>query len=574
MKPKDGAREMNFNMKARKGFPDMYFDRCLNYPNCKYDKNSIYTANPHHSNRMTVYSFYLKDEEEKDYTTISSFQPVMVVQCVKGDEKEIEESRFCQFETSVFSDKDRLYLLERQTFSQFLLKNEKDYYTITIPPKENIIRVNLDLIIFSGDVDFVVENVEAEKYFLSNKIFYDIPVGKNLGQIDFNVKALKNSFYLVVFQFVYDEDKTGTENQFYIESGVNYIQTILSEGNSQSYKYFRFQNMRFSIATPFLVNFFSQNCYFNISRKILENNKEIVDEVPVHDSYSQIVIDIDDPNLFTDKHSFKVDITETDKLKKNCLLYISGLEITNTNVGTEKTISVSDGVTQYFIFTNKYNMIKYAFHASDFNFPIVIDFNLIDKAFYIVQISFGNENYTTVNIYRNDQIFLYPGILKEKCVVYDEVCTINVNIELEKKLDEEQSKLETTFHQINGAPIYLEKNAVKQDILFGNEKKYYYFDVDRNEVGDITIDHKRGSGYIYAKLVNKTDVEKDPDWRGMFTFLQEKGGLKYETYLKKIQVDFENTQYCNPSCYMLLTVENSVHIDNPTGDEKKRFYTI
>ena len=571
MKPKDGAREMNFNMKARKGFPDMYFDRCLNYPNCQYDKNSKYTANPHHSNRMTVYSFYLKDEEEKDYTTISSFQPVMVVNCVEGDQKEIEESRFCQFETSVFSDKDRLYLIEKQTFSQFLLNNEKDFYTITIPPKENIIRVNLDLIIFSGDVDFVVENVKAEKYFLSNKVFYDIPVDNNLAKIDFNVKALKNSFYLVVFQYVYDEYKTGIEHQYYIESGVNYIQSILSEENSQTHKYFRFQNMRFSLATPFLVNFFSQNCNFNIFRTIIENGKEVVDEVPVYDSYSQIVIDIDDPNLFTDKHSFKVDITETDRLKKNCLLYITGLEITNTNVGTEKTISVSDGVTQYFIFSTKYNMIKYSFHASDFNYAVVIDFNLIDRASYIVQISFGNKNYTTVNVYRNDQIFLFPDILKQNCIMYDEVCTINVNIELEKKLDADQCKLETTFHQINGAPIYLEKNAVKQDILFGNEKKYYYFDVDRYEVGDITINHKRGSGYIYAKLVNKTEVENDPEWRGMFTFLQEKGGLKYETYLKKIQVDFENTQYCNPSCYMLLTVENSVHIDNPTGDEKKGF---
>ena len=571
MKPKDGAREMNFNMKARKGFPDMYFDRCLNYPNCQYDKNSKYTANPHHSNRMTVYSFYLKDEEEKDYSTISSFQPVMVVNCVEGDQKEIEESRFCQFETSVFSDKDRLYLIEKQTFSQFLLNNEKDFYTITIPPKENILRVNLDLIIFSGDVDFVVENVKAEKYFLSNKVFYDIPVDNNLAQIDFNVKALKNSFYLVVFQYVYDEYKTGIEHQYYIESGVNYIQSILSEENSQTHKYFRFQNMRFSLATPFLVSFFSQNCNFNIFRAIIENGKEVVDEVPVYDSYSQIVIDIDDPNLFTDKHSFKVDITETDRLKKNCLLYITGLEITNTNVGTEKTISVSDGVTQYFIFTTKYNMIKYSFHASDFNYAVVIDFNLIDRASYIVQISFGNDNYTTLNVYRNDQIFLFPDEIRKKCIMNDEVCTINVNIELEKKLDADQCKLETTFHQINGAPIYLEKNAVKQDILFGNEKKYYYFDVDRYEVGDITIDHKRGSGYIYAKLVNKTEVENDPEWRGMFAFLQEKGGLKYETYLKKIQVDFENTQYCNPSCYMLLTVENSVHIDNPTGDEKKGF---
>ena len=55
----------------------------------------------------------------------------------------------------------------------------------------------------------------------------------------------------------------------------------------------------------------------------------------------------------------------------------------------------------------------------------------------------------------------------------------------------------------------------------------------------------------------------------MYKFLKEKGGLKYETYLKKIEVNFDDTDDCDEGCYILLTVENSVHIDNPKNDEKK-----
>ena len=56
--------------------------------------------------------------------------------------------------------------------------------------------------------------------------------------------------------------------------------------------------------------------------------------------------------------------------------------------------------------------------------------------------------------------------LKKNCLVKSEVCTININIELDNKEDDKQTKLETTIFQVNGSPIYLEKNVVKQDILF------------------------------------------------------------------------------------------------------------
>lgn len=55
---------------------------------------------------------------------------------------------------------------------------------------------------------------------------------------------------------------------------------------------------------------YPQNCDFVITHTIFVENevpKEV--EIPVYDSYSQIIIDIDDPNFYTDKHSFRVDIT-------------------------------------------------------------------------------------------------------------------------------------------------------------------------------------------------------------------------------------------------------------------------
>ena len=43
MKPRQGATEINFNMKALMGFPDMLFDNCTTYPNCSYNDQRLYT---------------------------------------------------------------------------------------------------------------------------------------------------------------------------------------------------------------------------------------------------------------------------------------------------------------------------------------------------------------------------------------------------------------------------------------------------------------------------------------------------------------------------------------------------
>ena len=81
-------------------------------------------------------------------------------------------------------------------------------------------------------------------------------------------------------------------------------------------------------------------------------------------------------------------------------------------------------------------------------------------------------------------------------------------------------------------------------------------------MGDITVDYKRGSGYIYAKVVTKmdTDFSSNPDWRGIYEFPNSKiGTLKYETYLKKIIINPEDTKDCDNGCYLLISIENSYY---------------
>ena len=188
MKPKIGANEIKFNMKTIKGSPDMLFDWTNNFPFSIYDNEKISTiiTKSHHANRMTVHSIYSNDTDYKEFDPLSENQPLLIVQCVDGVEPEKQNSIFCEFETSIFTDLDRINLIKDETFSQYLLEGKNDLYTINIENEENLEKVYLDLIVFSGDVNFEIENstgLDAHKYYLSNKIFYSITVKTEIQKI-------------------------------------------------------------------------------------------------------------------------------------------------------------------------------------------------------------------------------------------------------------------------------------------------------------------------------------------------------------------------------------------------------
>ena len=571
MKPTKGAAEINYNMKLIMGFPDMRFDKCQTYPDCFYDDKKVETIiDPHHSNRMTVYSFYLKDE--KEITPISAFQPLMIVKCEEGKTEREKALGICVFETAIFSNKDRLQLKEAETFSQFLLKGEKDLYKVDFSTEDNVEKVYLDLIIFSGDVRFNMDNssIDAHKYFLSNKIFYSIKTNNiNSKRIDFSVVAEKNSFYIVQYQLVRRGDDSNITN--IIESGVNYVESIDISENGPKFKYVELQNLKFNEGGAFLTTFFSKNCKFSIS---LANNKENPTFVDIYDDFGQLLIEKEDP-YYSSKYTFKIQPTDTDISqynKKLCMIYVSGLELetADTTLASQRSISLSESVPHSFVSYQNYNRISYSYHLSDRNKSVVIDFHLVNKATFKVKILFNEEQYKNLTIYRNKQVFIYSSELKKKCPE-DEVCTINIVINL---LDNTKAKIiETTVSQVGGAPTYLEKNAIRQDFLIGDKFKYYYLDIGKDEVGDITIDYKRSSGNIYASIVPKMETKEIPgaEWRGIYKFPKNiNESLQYEPYLKKINIISENTQKCQDGCYLLIAIKNSYLRNITTKDEKSQ----
>ena len=133
-------------------------------------------------------------------------------------------------------------------------------------------------------------------------------------------------------------------------------------------KYFEIENTKYDEQSDFLINLYSQNCQFVVSRNITVDGEEKEDYLRFYDSYSQLIIDSEDSYHGKEKYRFKVDIISDDVStynKKLCMIYVTGLELSNSESGSERTISVTEGVPQYFIFTNSHPFIKYTYFVSD-----------------------------------------------------------------------------------------------------------------------------------------------------------------------------------------------------------------
>ena len=573
LKPKETAKELNLNIKGLKGFPEMYFDECNNFPNCQYDINSLDgKINPFPSNRMTVYSTYFDEEkaEYKNYNPISNFQPIMLVYCAQGNKiYNVDQSAFCEFDTSYFTNEDRIHIYEGSSFSQYLLNDEIDQYKIDFQNENDIDKIYLDFIIFSGDIEVIFDTNfgnNIHKYYLSNKIYYSITItseNKN-NEILFEVKAHINSFYMVQYQIV----KTNIDSKYTnkIESGINFISSIDISSNKEVVepkKFLELINFKSEYEVPYLITLSSQNCKFNSYLNIPEG----INPISSYDNTAQIIIEGNEAYYMDNPYNIDIAVTTRDKTKVY-MVNVAGLELSESyEKWNGRAISLTEGVPHIFTYTKNHRFISYAYHINNYANGLIINLNLIDQGNFEVFINVERKLLKKLNISKDSNIYIEPPEFLGKCEDM-EVCTIIVSINA-NNIDVNK-RTEISMNQLHRTPTYLEKNAIKKDIIHGNIVNRYYFEIYDGEFGDITLNFERGSGNIFAYIQErnlKTPMEF-PEWRGIYQFPKtSEDSLKYDSYNKKIIIDKSDTEKCVQGCYVLISVENNIFFDENYIDD-------
>ena len=560
-------RFFHYNARIINGIPRMFFHQCNTYPLCDYTEDQLINLQndikgPHYVDKIYSYTF---DDISYKESPISSTQNLIIIECFQDSNLINGEEDFCNFETYVTDDTQQIILDEGEHFYKHIHELEVDKYLVNLDGYNSAYKIFIDLQVISGDI-FIDINAPSPytytKYEVSNKIFYSIHVNKEEGpfsDITFEVDAKNNSYYLVSYLVIKDSLE---ESLHYLDSGMNYLEAVDKTIGKQTSIFFT--NNQKNKNFPFLVNFYSLNCQFEISRNTGK-------KLEVIDSYAQEVISPEESYYSSEQYIYELTILSIDSSRYEgdfCFFYASGLEldkITESDTkGIGRHIVISENIPQRVVFENGITNIKYLFPHSSPDKNININFNFIDLANYDVKFYFEyKEPSMSYDVSRTQHIFLDKNEpdWKKSCSSLNNLCNIIIDITLNKVVFDETPMLEISAKPIPAFPTYVTKSLMRSDYLSGDQWLYLYTDLSLQDEGDVVFNFLKGSGEFYGRIVakNTTQPEEGAEWRGLFNFPKsQEESITTNSYLKKIIFNKEDTEKCIRGCYLLISLRSSM----------------
>ena len=556
----DNTKEITFSMISKFGLPDIYINKCTDYPLCKKLET---IADPINLNGQSSYTLNL--ENSTIPSPMNKEQYVLLVKCTKS---KVKKGLPCGFNTVFSSNDNNILLKEDELFSQFVKKDEINLYKIDFEGHKNVKKIYVDLILFTGDLIFnpIEKNLQAKKLYMANKIFYIITIDDKIinQEINFKIIGSKNSYYSIKYKLLKESDDSWMINQ--IESGLSYLVTIDPEGKDSSgeikpYKYVKFSNLKIYEGVPFLVNFNSLNCKLNVTAKRFNEDGSSYYE-PI-DSFDQYYQDIVYKNK-EDDYEYMLKIQEMDTSVYNnklCMVYASSIDLNKEPDFDERQIVISDNEPKQIVFKNEIKEIEYIYPHNNIKNDVIIQLKLLDIAKYDVEVSFGFKKMYTYNQTGDDIIYIHHNEWKD-IMTSDDICPLVIKIKKISSFEVKEPKLVVAIKTVqDNIPSYLKKNQAQIDFLLGNNTQYYYTDLGKGEEGYAIVNYHRGSGRIYGKIVQKnTDkIEEGANWREKYKFPETvEESMEFYGYIKKIMIRKNETDKCQDGCYLLLTLRSSV----------------
>ena len=152
---------LKLNIDSSEGNSNIYFDKCLTFPNCYYNDENINQLIP--KNNTFIYDI----NKNELFTPISNNQPLLIVKCIEGKKMTVDdiEIEFCVFQTSI-STNDLMLLEKNKNYSLILFENEINKFSIDLENENNTFDIYLELRIRNGNINLDFESIEFNKEIL------------------------------------------------------------------------------------------------------------------------------------------------------------------------------------------------------------------------------------------------------------------------------------------------------------------------------------------------------------------------------------------------------------------------
>ena len=542
----------------------VYRALCKTYPFCSKENAKHLTQLFPISGHLSE-TFYAMNNTHPN----SNHRNIIIVEC----EKKKDSNRTCEYELGYHKIEKFRKLKYNKALIKYLpnldkkIKNAKetifkeeseDKYTISLNNKNKVI---LDLMVYSGDALLISDdpklndyNCKHEKYYFGQSqrwILYCKNDYEN-SQFDYKIKVRSNSFGAVYN--IYAQKVKDIYNRFYSFelSTLNIIQhkiniTLIADNNNSK---------------NFINTFNPINCDLKIKNMNKNDNSE-----PIITKGQDPIFDFGTVNksitysIEPDKHTHLSD--------KKCLFFLSSQfyeydssysilpEANPFRVLLNSKIKIAKLIFPY-ISRNESNQVLLRVNLYNLC-PLKVTIKIgsdKDKVYFIMQsknIIINKGNFTKFQI---DKI--YPIIIKLEYVGNEnQEIMIDLNIKTEADI-----------------PYSIKSEEFFSDIVMNNNFKYYMAVVGKNSIGSVLLNFKRGTGVIYARLIESKDTNEVDGWNNRIELPNEntKDLLKFNFFEQKLNFDEADTAKCKNNCYLVIGVKQK-QIININNIESNNFFS-
>ena len=565
---KDKGR-YSFNLFNRKGVAQMYMADCTTFPNCNFnmtkdieDPKKLQMVR--NTGKISIYDQII----DKPMAVFDQNKKLMVIKCVDDGS---DQSGYCEFDITINYKGQDIYLIEGENRAKYAIQGETGKFLIDFKNAVKLSNVGVEIMVHTGEVTFdSVTSLTSPfftKYLLSNKVFFDFDLKKETcGIIEVSFKAIKNSFFTIKYVLDYSTATTPYSEEI-IFPGESYM--INMDPGSDT-KTLRFNNDRYKSGQMYLTNFFAINCDFKVTTNKAQGGET---EIPFADGYAQDTLNYDEGQIYSSSYyDYKVSIEkieESNYNKKMCMLYVIGYQTMDLFYSTR--IWIGNNINQQIIFNDFFTYIKFLYPVPDLNTDLVVYANIIDKAFYYINIAIDSEDNKVYRdtITKSTPYYLDTDLFSKNCTA-NTFCNIIIEIQLVRPIE----SLPKTNHMVEitvreatkegdytllRVPTYIQKGIAKKDFTTGDGYYYVYTDLGKNDQGDITVNFFRDYGEVYGRIVKKDSKDEGAEVEWMEKYRLPGGEwpgdeVNYNKYLKKYHISIEDTEDCIGGCYLILGI--------------------
>lgn len=214
----------------------------------------------------------------------------------------------------------------------------------------------------------------------------------------------------------------------------------------------------------------------------------------------------------------------------------------------------------------------YMFISVSMENHFIIDLSYEDKGKFNVKYYFNKAKDETKSaiVYFSKKIILSAREVSEHCNGV-QMCTITIDID---NLSESDIDLNIAVKSNAKLPFYLFSNQVKTDIIINNNIQYYYSNVDHNDIGDVVLTSKKGSGMLIGRIVNSSGKDNNPDWKNWIRLPKKNeqyaDALVFDVNTNSLSFTEEETNRCTEkdNCVLIIGVmtNDEVNVDKKEGN--------